>query len=80
MHLIPAPIRRLASPVLRDRFLNALDQRDQPSLHATVRDLLGCVNTLPAATCTRLGLACGSTYGEAAQMITNSLSARPEAA
>jgi hypothetical protein len=80
MYLIPTAIRRRASPVLLDRFLNALDQRDQPSLSATVRDLLGCVNILPAATCRLLGLANGSTYGDAAQLITNSLSARPEAA
>jgi hypothetical protein len=80
MYLIPNPIRRRASPALRERFLNALDQRDQLSLRATVRDLLGCVNILPAATCILLGLARGSTYGEAAQMITSSLSVRPEAA
>jgi hypothetical protein len=80
MYVIPTPLRRSASPVLRDRFLNALDQWDQPSLRATVHDLLGCVNILPAATCILLGLARGSTYGEAAQMITSSLSPRPEAA
>ena len=79
MYLIPT-IRRRASPVLLDRFLNALDHQDQPSLHATVRELLGCANILPAATCTLLGLASGSTYGDAAQMITSSWSARPEAA
>jgi len=66
MHLVSTPIRRRASPVLLDRFLNALDQRDRPSLDATVRDLLGCVNLLPAATCRLLGLAGGSTYGDAA--------------
>ena len=80
MYLIPTPVRQRASPVLRDRFLNALDQRDQPAIRATVRDLLGCVNILPAATCVLLGLARGSTYGDAAQLITSSLSARPEAA
>lgn len=79
MHVI-YPVRQRASPVLRDRFLNALDQRDQPALRASVRDLLGCVNILPAATCILLGLARGSTYGDAAQTITNSLSPRPEAA
>jgi hypothetical protein len=80
MYLIPTPVRQRASPVLRDRFLNALDQRDQPAIRATVRDLLGCVNILPAATCVLLGMARGSTYGDAAQLITSSLSARPEAA
>ena len=80
MHLISTPVRRRASPVLLDRFLNALDEHDQPSLHTTVRELLGCVNILPAATCGRLGIASGSTYGDAAQLITNSWSARPEAA
>jgi hypothetical protein len=79
MYLIPA-IRQRASPVLRDRFLNALDQGDQPSLSATVRELLGCVNILPAATCKLLGLAGGSTYGDAAQAITSALPAKPEAA
>jgi len=80
MYLIPAPDRQRASPVLRDRFLNALDQQDQPAIRATMCDLLGCVNILPSATCVLLGLARGSTYGEAAQMLTNSLSPRPEAA
>jgi len=80
MHLIPTPIGRRASPVLLDRFLNALDQWDQPSLHATVGELLGCVNILPAATCRLLGMGSGSTYGDAAQMITTAWSARPEAA
>ena len=80
MYLIPTPIGRRAPPGLLDRFLNALDERDQPSLRATVRDLLGCVNLLPAATCALLGLARGSTYGDAAQVITNSLATRPDAA
>ena len=80
MYLIPIPTRQRASPILRDRFLNALDQHDQPTLRATVRDLLGCVNVLPSGTCILLGLACGSTYGDAAQVITSSLAAKPEAA
>jgi hypothetical protein len=80
VYLVPLAIRRRASPVLLDRFLNALDQRDQPTLRATVRELLGCVNILPAATCRLLGLTRDSTYGDAAQLITSSLSARPEAA
>jgi hypothetical protein len=80
MYLIPTPSRQRASPVLRDRFLIALEQRDQPALRATVRDLLGCVNVLPAATCIGLGLAHGSTFGDAALAITHSLLPRPEAA
>ena len=80
MHLIPTPTRQQASPVLRDRFLNALEERDQPAIRSTVRDLLGCINILPAATCILLGLARGTTYGDAAQMLTAALSPRPEAA
>src|SRR5437762_382988 len=80
MYLIPTSVGRRAPPSLLDRFLNALDQRDQPSLRATVRELLGCVNLLPATTCGLLGLARGSTYGDAAQVITDSLAARPDAA
>ena len=80
MYLIPTPVRHRASPVLLDRFLNALDQRDQATLRATVRELLGCVNILPAATCRLLGLTRDSTYGDAAQMITSSWSARDAAA
>ena len=80
MYLIPTPNRQRASPILRDRFLNALDQHDQPTLRSAVRDLLGCVNILPSGTCILLGLAHGSTYGDAAQVITNSMAARPEAA
>jgi hypothetical protein len=80
MYLVPPAIRRRASPVLLDRFLNALDQQDQSSLRATVRELLGCANLLPTATCRLLGLPSGSTYGEAAQMMTNSWSVGPEAA
>ncbi len=80
MYLIPTSTRHSASPVLRDRFLTALEQRDQPALRAAVRELLGCVNILPAATCSGLGLARGSTFGDAARAITHSLSPRPEAA
>ena len=80
MHLIPVPTRQRAPPVLCDRFLSALNDRDQPTLRATVRDLSGCVNILPGATCKVLGMARGSTYGEAARVITSSLSPRPEAA
>jgi hypothetical protein len=80
MYLIPIPTRQRASPILRDRFLNALDQHDQTVLRDTVRHLLGCVNPLPSGTCILLGLAPGSTYGDAANTITSSLSAKPDAA
>ena len=80
MYLVPTATRQRASPILRDRFLNALDQHDQPVLRETVRDLLGCVNPLPAGTCILLGLAPGSTYGDAANTITSSLCAKPDAA
>ena len=80
MYLIPTDFRQQASPILRDRFLNALDQHDQTTLRTTVRDLLGCVNVLPSGTCILLGLARGSTYGDAAVLITASLSTKPDAA
>ena len=80
MYLIPTAVRRRASPVLLDRFLNALDQQDQPSLRATAQELLGCVNILPSATCKLLRLARGSTYGDAAQTMTSAWSMGPEVA
>ena len=80
MYLIRTPTRQRASPILRDRFLNALDQHDQPVLRNTVRDLLGCVNPLPSGTCILLGLAPGSTYGDAANAITSSMCSKPDAA
>ena len=80
MYLIPIPTRQRASPVLRDRLLKALDQYDQPALRDAVRDLLGCVNPLPSGTCMLLGLAPGSTYGDAANTITSSLTDKPDAA
>jgi hypothetical protein len=80
VYLMPTPTRQRASPVLRDRFLNALDRYDQPALCDTVRDLVGCVNPLPSGTCILLGLAPGSTYGDAANAITSSLCAKPDAA
>ena len=79
MYLISPAIGQRASPLLRDRFLNALDQGDELTLRATVRDLLGCVNLLPTDTCSLLGLARGSTYGDAAQVMTALWSARPKA-
>ncbi len=80
MYLIPTATRYSASAVLRDRFLNALEQRDQAALRTAVRELLGCVNILPAATCSGLALAPGSTFGDAARAITHSLTPPPEAA
>ena len=80
MYHVPTPTRQRASPILRDRFLNALDQHDEPVLRETVRDLLGCVNPLPTGTCILLGLAPGSTYGDAANTITSSLCGKPDAA
>ena len=80
MYHIPIPTSPRASPVLRDRLLNALDQHDQPALRDAVRDLLGCVNPLPSGTCILLGLAPGSTYGDAADAITSSMCAKPDAA
>jgi hypothetical protein len=80
MYLVPPSDCQSASPALRKRFMLALEQRDQPALSAAVRELLGCVNILPATTCLLLGLARGSTFGEAAQAITGALTPRPDAA
>ena len=52
-----------ASPMLRDRFLNALDACDDTLLRDLARHLQSCTNTLPSATCILLGLPQGSTYG-----------------
>ena len=70
MYLIPPPSRRHASPALRDRFLTALEQRDDAMVVETTRDLLGCVNFLPSTTCIELGLPPGSSYGDAAESLT----------
>jgi hypothetical protein len=80
MYLIANPSGRQASPILRDKFLKALDRQDQASLRATAHDLLGCRNFLPGGTCIQLGLALGSTYGDAAESIARSEDARPDAA
>lgn len=69
MFNIPAVTWRQASPALRDRFLNALDRRDEAAINASAHDLQGCVNYLPGQTCLLLGLAPGSTYGDAAAVI-----------
>jgi hypothetical protein len=80
MYLIPIPTRQRASPALRDRFLNALDQHDQAAINEIARDLLGCVNCLPGTTCILLGLPPNSTYGDAALSVMSSLTPRPTAA
>jgi hypothetical protein len=77
MYFIPGSIRRQVSPALRDKFLNALDQQDQAAIRAIVRDLVGCANFLPTTTCILLGLAPGSTYGDAAETITRKQSTPP---
>jgi hypothetical protein len=77
MNLPPNPIRRQVSPALRDRFLIALDQQDQAAIRALVVDLVGCGNFLPTTTCILLGLAPASTYGDAAETITRTLSVPP---
>lgn len=80
MYLVPTPFRHQASPALRDRFLIALDQRDEAAIRAAVRDLLGCGNSLPTMTCILLGLPAGSTYGDAAETITKAQRDSPDAA
>ena len=77
MYVLPSPIGRQVSPALRDKFLIALDQDDQAAIRAIVRDLVGCANFLPTTTCILLGLAPGSTYGDAAETITRTQSAPP---
>lgn len=69
MFHIPAVIWGQASVAQRDRFLNALDRRDSAAITASARELHGCVFSLPGDTCTLLGLAPGSTYGDAAAAI-----------
>ena len=69
MFNIPAVTWTQASPALRDRFLHALDRRDEAAINASARDLTGCMNSLPGETCLLLGLAPGSTYGDAAALI-----------
>ena len=78
MFHLPAPDRRRASPVLRDRFLNALEARDEPTLQAAARELVGCSNPMPTSTCDSLGLKAGSTYGEGADAVTKAQ--RPKSA
>ena len=58
-----APWAMGASPVLRDKFLNALDASDDTLLRDLAKHLQSCTNTLPSATCVLLGLPQGSSYG-----------------
>ena len=69
MFNIPAVTWTQASPALRARFLHALDRRAEAASNASARDLTGCGNCLPGETCLLLGLAPGSTYGDAAALI-----------
>jgi hypothetical protein len=80
MFVLPLPDRRRASPVLRDRFLNALEAQDEPALQALAHELLGCSNPLPSGTCDSLGLAPGSTYGDGADAVTRAQRLKPAAA
>ncbi|MPZ45636.1 MAG: hypothetical protein GEV05_20045 [Betaproteobacteria bacterium] len=54
---------------LRDRFLNAVDARDDALCDRLAFDLKTCMNPLPGLTCQQLGLPIGSTYGSAARHI-----------
>jgi hypothetical protein len=72
----PAP-RRNASPAVRDKFLLALDQQDYAALADVRSYLVGCVDLLPSATCTLLGLKPGSTYGQGADAVAKAGAAAP---
>ena len=80
MFLIPEANRLSASPILRDKFLNALESNDRPALRAIAKDLAGCMNLLPTGTCNFLGLKPGSTYGDGALAIASADTPEPEAA
>jgi hypothetical protein len=58
-----------ASPVLRDRFLCALDESNELLLRDLARHLGSCTNILPSTTCLLLGLPPGSTYGLGARAV-----------
>ena len=70
MSIAPTIPGRQASPALRDQFLNAIDRSDAAAVQEIGRALLGCGNSLPTTTCTELGLTPGSTYGDAAEVVT----------
>ncbi len=71
MSTTPAATRHLASPVLRDRFLNALDEKNYSELDVVRSYLINCANILPSTTCALLGLKTGSTYGDGAEAVRN---------
>jgi hypothetical protein len=75
MPTIPALERQLASPALRDKFLVALDERDEAALRHVTNYLFGCQNPLPFSTCAMLGLEPGSTYGDGAKAVADRQSA-----
>jgi hypothetical protein len=58
-----------ASPVLRDRFLCALDESDELQLRDLALHLRSCTNILPSTTCLLLGLPPGSTYAVGARAV-----------
>jgi hypothetical protein len=58
-----------ASPVLRDRFLCALDESNELVLHDLAVHLRSCTNILPSTTCQLLGLPPGSTYAVGARAV-----------
>jgi len=62
-------IPRNASPMLRDRFLHALDADDRALSTELAAGLTSCANLLPGMTCEMLGLPRGSTYGSAAHHV-----------
>jgi hypothetical protein len=66
---------QLASPDLRDKFLVALDERDEAALRHVADYLFGCQNPLPFSTCALLGLKPGSTYGDGAKAVATRQSA-----
>lgn len=66
---IELPRKHSVSSATRDRFLSALDADDKAELRSLNTFLAGCTNPLPIATCERLGLVHGSTYGDAVQVI-----------
>lgn len=70
--IVPAVTWKQAPPAVRDRFLNALDRHDAVAIDAAAMALLGCENSLPGETCRMLGLAPGSTYGDAAAAVAAS--------
>jgi hypothetical protein len=80
LFLIPEANPRSASPLLRDKFLNALEANDRPALRAIAKDLVGCINLLPTGTCTFLGLRPGSTYGDGADAVADADTPQPDAA